>query len=93
MSDHMREYQRKRDSDPTLTLYWIATQQDKRKVELNSLSCIWCKTTMFDEMLGTILSIINAPISFDDFALAGTIRCKFCKQNYRLAIPKAELNR
>lgn len=91
--NHIRAYQRKRDRDPTLTLYWLAADEHDNKVELNSLSCLWCKTTLLDEMKGTISTIINAPIGLDDFALAGTIRCKFCKQNYRLAVPKAELIR
>lgn len=90
---HMKSYQRKRDKDPTITLYWIAAPETGRKVQLNSLSCIFCKTTLIDEMLGTISTMLNAPTSMDDFAMAGTIRCKFCKQNYRLAIPKSELAR
>lgn len=91
MSDHMRDYQRKRDKDPTITLYWIAQAPELKKVQLNSLSCMFCKTTLWDEMSGTIDHGVNAPSSLDDIAMALTVRCKFCKQNYRLAIPKSQL--
>lgn len=91
MRNRGRAYNRKRHDDPTVTLYWIATADNAKKVVLSSLSCMWCKTTLFDEMMGTITTVINAPVGLDDFGLAGTVRCRFCKQKYRLAIPKSEL--
>lgn len=79
-------YRRRRDDDPAITIYWIASAIDKRPVKLNAWSCWWCKTTIMDQIAGTIDSIVNAPVSLDDFGISGTIRCRLCRQNYRLVI-------
>lgn len=82
-------YNRRRDTDPAVTLFWIAAPTETRPVPLNGLNCIFCKTTIFDHMTGTIESILNAPVNIDDYALSGTVRCKLCKQNYRLVVAES----
>lgn len=86
MNDELAQYQRMRDSDPAISIYWIAQPINRRPVLLNGFSCIFCKTTIMDNIAGTAQSIINAPVSLDDIGISGTIRCKRCRQDYRLII-------
>ncbi len=82
----LNDYKRRRDGDPALTVYWIASPELDTQVPLNGLSCIWCKTTIMDHMKGSISAVLNAPVNLDDFTFSGTVRCKLCKQNYRFVI-------
>jgi hypothetical protein len=78
-------YQIKRDNHPTTTLYWIAEDLARgRPVKLYGLNCIFCKRTLAEDFKGHIAMIINAPVSLVPFGMSMTVRCKQCKQNYRI---------
>lgn len=50
---------------------------------MEKFSCWYCKRTIAD-VKGTIDTIITTPTPLIDFGIAVNIRCKLCKQNYRL---------
>lgn len=77
----------KRDKFPATTLYWIAESLDLGyPVKLYGLNCLFCKKTLAVDFKGQIAMIVNAPVALIPFGMAMTIRCKQCKQNYRLVV-------
>jgi hypothetical protein len=85
--DETQYYQVKRDQHPTVSLYWIATDAERgRPVKLYGLNCLFCKTTLATDFKGTIISVVNAPVALAAFGMGLTLRCKQCKQNYRVIV-------
>jgi hypothetical protein len=76
-----------RDKHPTTTLYWIAESVDRgRPVLLYYLHCLFCGRMLSDELKGNFTMVVNAPVNIVEFDLAMTLRCKLCKQNYRVVV-------
>jgi len=71
----------KHDRDPTWTIYWTA-QTDRQRV-LRTWNCPLCTTTVFDGWSGNVSTIINAPINLTGARYVFTVRCRYCRQNYR----------
>jgi hypothetical protein len=83
--ERTKPYQINRQAYPTVTIYWMAEDvQRGRPVILHELNCMFCKRTVATELRGNLVAIINAPVSLAGFGLGMTIRCKQCKQNYRI---------
>lgn len=70
-----------RFASPAISMYLISSDTP----EMESLSCMWCKKTIAD-VKGQIDAVISTPMPTTDFDMAVNIRCKLCKQNYRLLI-------
>lgn len=84
------DYQRRRDKDPAITVSWIASATVGRQVPLNAFSCPFCKTTVSDHIRGTMKEIINAPLNVNQYSFSCSMRCKYCKQNYRFVYVEHE---
>lgn len=65
--------------DPAVSIY--LTSDDT--VEMVELSCIWCKRTIAD-IKGGVDKIISTPMPVTEFDIALNVRCKLCRQDYRL---------
>lgn len=76
----IKPYRDRRDY-PATSIYVISDNN----VEMEKLSCIWCKRTIAD-VKGHIDLIISTPLPVNDFGVAINIRCKQCHQNYRLIV-------
>lgn len=80
-------YQINRSEHPAIEFYWIAESvQRGRPVILYELSCNFCKRTLVSDFKGEIALVINGANAAIDFERALTVRCKLCKQNYRIVV-------
>lgn len=92
MQPGTKPHQIVRADHPAVTLYWIAEEEDRgRPVLLYELSCMFCKRTLMTDVRGSFSMIINAPPSLRSFGLAMTVRCKLCKQSYRVVVVESFL--
>lgn len=90
--EDLLDYKIVRDKHPAVTLYWISESEERgRPVILRELSCMFCKRTLVTDFKGQFATIINAPVSPIGFGMAMTVRCKFCKQNYRFIVVESFL--
>lgn len=87
------DYKRRRDKDPAITVNWVASAPIGRQVPLNAFSCPFCKTTVADHIRASMLSMINAPVNINQFSFAASVRCGYCKQNFRFVYVEHEPNR
>lgn len=87
MEPGLQSYRIQRDKHPSVTLYWMAESIDRgRPVMLHTLYCMFCGRILSSELKGTISMAVNAPVNIIEFDLAMTLRCKLCKQNYRVIV-------
>jgi hypothetical protein len=70
-----------RFGNPAISIYLISADTPA----MSELSCMWCKRTIAD-VKGHIDSVISTPMPLNEFDIAINIRCKMCKQNYRLLV-------
>lgn len=87
MDEGLQSYRIQRDKHPPTTLYWIAESIERgRPVLLHSLFCLFCGRMLSNDLKGNFAMVVNAPASLIDFGLSMTLRCKLCKQNYRVVV-------
>lgn len=81
-----------RADHPAITFYWIAESEERgRPVVLFEVSCLFCKRTLLTDVRGSFSVIINAPTSLLQFGMGLTVRCKLCKQSYRIIVAESFL--
>lgn len=71
-----------RSHQPATSIYLMS---DDANAELEALHCLYCKRIIADAK-GHIDKIISTPMPIADFDIAVNIRCKLCKQDYRLLV-------
>jgi hypothetical protein len=87
MDEDLQSYRISRDKHPAVTLYWTAESIERgRPVLLYVLHCMFCGRILSKELKGNISTAVNAPVNVIDFGMAMTLRCKLCKQNYRMVV-------
>lgn len=70
-----------RKNSPTITLYFINEDEPQPPC---SLSCMYCKRTISDRVVGQIDYGINASTPTPPGATAHGILCQLCGQRYRI---------
>lgn len=77
---YIRPY-KDRNASPPISIYLLNDDSPS----MDKLSCVYCKRTIAD-VKGQIDAIISSPMSTVDFGIAVNIKCKLCKQDYRLLV-------
>jgi hypothetical protein len=70
-----------RKGTPAISVYLISDESP----QMSQMSCIWCKRTIAD-VKGHVDALISTPMPTTDFDVAINIRCKLCRQDYRLLV-------
>jgi transcription elongation factor Elf1 len=87
MDQGLQSHRIQRDKHPAVTLYWMAESIERgRPVLLHTLYCMFCGRMLSSELKGNFQVLVNAPVNVVEFGMAMTLRCKLCKQNYRVVV-------